>query len=205
MKLHISYNFADLAQAIDVAKQTSEFADILGIGSLLMFKEGINAIRTFKTTFPDKDIFVEAKIVEKATEAVTLFAQAGANYVSVLAGTYHSTIKKAVDTAKTFDMKVCLDLLDSHSPGQSVVDAKTQGVYGIIMHRGPSSDESFDLESEWPNVRDNTNLPVFIGGKIDESTFEQVIGLKPQGVIIGSAITKAGNPAKMAQYFKSLI
>lgn len=205
MKLHISYNFPDLAQAIEVAKQTAEWADIMGIGSLLVLKEGVNAVKMFKATFPDKELFVEVKIAEKAVEAIGIFAQTGANYVSVLAGTYHNTIKKAVSTAKGFDIKISLDLLDSHSLGQSVVDAKTQGVYSIIMHRVPSVDEGIDLQNEWRNVRDNTDLPIFISGKIDEANFDQIIGLKPQGVIVGSAITRASNPAKMAQYFKSLM
>jgi 3-hexulose-6-phosphate synthase len=205
MKLQISYNFPDLTHALDIAKQTFEYADILGIGSLLIFKEGVAAIKAFKKAFPDKELFVEAKIIEKADEAVSMFAQVGANYVSVMAGSYHSTIKKASEIAKSFDIKIALDLLDAHSPGQSAADAKTLGLNCILMHRIPSGGEVLDLQSDWRNVRDNTALPIFVNGKIDEANFDQIISLKPQGVIIGSAITKSGTPAKVAKYFKSLV
>ena len=205
MKLHISYNFPDLSHALDIAQHTAEFADIIGVGSLLLFKEGAKAIKSFKAAFPHKEIFAEAFVVEKAPEAVGMFAQAGARYVSVLAGTYHNAIKKAVETAKEFDAKIMLDLLDAHSIGQSALDAKTLGVNSIIMHRTRTPDAAIEIDSEWQHVRENTQLPVFITGKIDESNIQQLIALKPQGIMIGAAITKADNPAKQAQFFKSLL
>jgi 3-hexulose-6-phosphate synthase len=205
MKLHISYNIPDLAHALDIAQQTAAFADILGVGSLLLFKEGVNAIKTFKKTFPDKEIFAETRISEKAEESVTMFAQAGASYISVLAGSYHSTIKKAVDAAKKFDAKIALDLFNASSTGQSALDAKTLGIHLIILHRTLITDESAEIESEWRNVKDNTKLPIFITGKIDQTNFQQILELKPQGISIGSAITQSENPAKMASFFKSLM
>ena len=48
IKLHFTYNIADLAQAIKIAEQTAEYADIIGVGSLLLFKEGVGAIKAFK-------------------------------------------------------------------------------------------------------------------------------------------------------------
>lgn len=203
MKLHFTYNLSDLAQAIKIAEQTAEFADILGVGSLLLFKEGVKAIKTFKAAFPNKEIFAEARISEKGEAAVTMMAQAGANYISLLAGTTHNTIKKAVTAAKIFDVKIALDLLDAPSLGQSAMDAKTLGINLLIVHRTLNPEESIDIGSEWQNVRDNTNLPIFITGKIDGATFKHILDLKPQGVMIGSAITKSDNPAKAAQFFRS--
>ncbi len=204
MKLHFTYNLADLNQALSIAEQTAEFADILGIGSLLLYKEGINAIKTFNKKFPNKDIFVEAHIIEKADEAVKMMAESGAKYISVLAGTLNSIIKKAVNAAQQFDAKIALDLLDAAAAGQSALDAKTLGVDLLILHRPPQA-TSTDLEAEWRNVHDNTKLPLFITGKIDDSDIKQILELKPNGIMIGSAVTKADNPAKMAHHFRSLI
>jgi 3-hexulose-6-phosphate synthase len=205
MKLQISYNLTNLTTALELAQQTAEYADILGVGALLIFKEGIKAIKLFKTTFPNKEISAEIALSEKANETVGLFANAGASYVSVLAGAYHRTIKKAVEACKTHDIKLSLDLLDAHSAGQSAMDAKAMGVSTLILHRTPSSDEPIDIFNEWQNVRDNTMLPVFITGKIDRANIQQIIDLKPQGIIIGTAITKADDPVQEAKYFKSLL
>lgn len=205
MKLHITYNFSDMAQAIKIAGQTAEFADILGVGSLLLLKEGVKAVKTFKASFPNKEIFVEAKICEKGDESITMLAQAGANYISILAGAYHNTIKKAINAAKNYDVKIALDLLDAPSIGQSAMDAKTLGAHMLILHRPASEDELAELESEWENVRENTNLPIFITGKINQENISTLLDLRPQGIMIGAAITKADSPAKSAHYFKSLM
>jgi 3-hexulose-6-phosphate synthase len=205
MKLHFTYNVSDLSHALKVAEKTAEFADIIGVGSLLLLKEGVKAVKSFKTAFPNKEIFAEAKITEKAEDSVTMLAQAGASYISVLAGTFHSTIKKAVNCAQSFDVKIALDLLDASSFGQSAMDAKTLGVNVLILHRTPGPERNGDLQGEWESVRANTNLPIFVTGKIDESNFQHILGNKPQGIMIGSAITKADNPAKAAHFFKSLL
>jgi 3-hexulose-6-phosphate synthase len=206
MKLQITYNFPDLNQALEVANQTAEFADVIGIGSLLLYKEGVKAVKTFKSTFPNKEIFAEAKIIEKAPDAISMFAQAGASYISVLAGASHSTIKKAVEAAKLSDAKVALDLLDAHSIGQSAHDAKIMGVDMLIMNRLPHKpEEALEIESEWHSARENTNLPIFITGKIDKSNIQQIIDLKPQGIMVGSAITRASSPKQEAHYIQSLV
>ena len=201
MKLVISYNLPNLAKALELAQQTAPFADIIGLGSALILKEGVNALTTFKTTFPNKEFFVEAKIIEKAEECVTMFASAGADYISLLAGAHTSIIKKAVTTAKNCGVKLALDLVDAPSMGQSALDAKTLGVNSIIAHRGQSQEEITYLENNWLNIAENTNLPLFISGKIDEASLQQVIGLKPYGIIIGSAIIKSNNPVEKARMF----
>lgn len=205
MKLHITYDFSDLSHALKTAEQTAGVADIIGIGSLLIFKEGVKAVQSFKSAFPNKPLFVEIKISEKADEAVALMANAGANYITVLAGASVHTIKKAVDAAKNFDVKIALDLLSAPSLGQSAHDAKTLGAQLLVLHRCPGLDHENELEAEFREVRDNTQLPIFITGKIDESNIEKIKELNPQGVMIGASITKADNPSKAAHYFKTIV
>ena len=205
MKLHFTYNLPDLAQALKIAEQTAECADILGVGSLLLFKEGVKAVSAFRAAYPNKIIFVEANLVEKAEQAVTMFAQAGANYISMLAGSLNSSVKKAVETGNRFDVKIALDLLDASSVGQSAMDAKALGIDMLLFHRGPVNEDINEVDSAWHNVRDNSKLPIFITGKIDGSNFVDIVNLKPQGIMLGAAITKAESPAKAAHQFRSLI
>lgn len=205
MKLHITYNLPDTAQALKIAEQTADSADIIGVGSLLLLKDGIRSVAAFRAAFPNKIIFAEAHLVEKTEFAITMLAQAGANYISVLAGSLNNSIKKAVATAHRFDVKIALDLLNAPSVGQSAMDAKALGIDLLIVHRGPESSDPRELDADWHDARDNSPLPIFITGKIDASNFQEIVALKPHGIMVGAAVTKAESPAQAAQLFHGLL
>lgn len=205
MKLQISYNFTDLDQALDIARKTVDYADILEVGSLLIYKEGINAIRQFKTNFPQKPIFANVKISENIQSALTLLAQAGANIISILAGIPHNTIKKAADEAKKLDLTLVLDVIDIPDASQISLDAKQLGIDIILVHQPSIETDPVEFASQIQSIQANTKIPLFITGRIDRSNIQQIINLRPQGIAIGSAIIKADNPHQEAQYFKSLL
>ena len=124
MKLHISYDFTDLEKALKIAHETSQYADILEVGTVLIYKNGANVVNTFKKEFPNKIILADAKLVDRVEQAVPLFCKNAADYITILAGTSHTIIQKAARLAHTFETKVMLDLLDAYSMGQSAKDAK---------------------------------------------------------------------------------
>lgn len=205
MKLQISYNFTDLEQALEVAKKTAHHADILEVGSLLIYKEGINAIKQFKINFPQKQIFANTKISENIQSAITLFAQAGANIISILAGIPHNTIKKAAEEAKKLDLSLVLDVIDIPNASQISLDAKQLGIDIILIHQPSIENDPIEFASQIQSIQANTKIPIFITGRIDRHNIQQIINLKTQGIAIGSAIIKSDNPQQEAQYFKSLI
>jgi 3-keto-L-gulonate-6-phosphate decarboxylase len=57
---------------------------------------------------------------------------------------------------------------------------------------------------KWEMVRGNTNLPIFVSAKITRSSIEPIMAINPDGIIIGSAIVDAKNPAEEAQFFYEL-
>jgi len=204
MKLQIKYNLSDFEKALNIAQQTAEYADILEVGSLLIFQEGAKAITTFKKEFPDKEIYADAKISDKGEEAVKIFAQAGARFVSVSAGAHYTTITKAASTATEHDVKLVLDIINAQYLAQVAFDAATLGAHAILLHRRLDGGMT-ELENAWQRVRDNTDLPLYIEGKINKEILQQITPLKPTTVIIGSAITNAKDPAQEANRFRSLI
>ena len=205
MKLQISYDFTSLSQALEVAKITAHVADILEVGTSLIFAEGANAIKAFRTQFPDKVIRADAKIISHSHLILPLFFTAGANQTSVLAGATSSSIQHATTLAHANGSTIALDLIDAASPEQSVVDASILEVDVILFHRNHESKNQDEIIELWQNVRGNTQLPMYIKGKIDRTNITQIINLKPQGIVIGNAIIKADDPAQEAQYFKELI
>lgn len=206
MKLFIKYNCDDINQALKIAQETSEYADVLVIGSLLIFKEGIHAVKAFKKQFPDKRLCIDAKIANKGKETVDMLCQAGAHIVSVLAGTYHSVIQKAAQAAEDNNTMVMLDFINADSIGLSAHEAKTLGVHSILVHRESAPGEALEIASNWQEIKENTDLPIFIKGRITKEIIqEEILPLKPDGIIVGSAIIDAGDPARAAQEIKALL
>ncbi|QQR62863.1 orotidine 5'-phosphate decarboxylase [bacterium] len=54
MKMQISFDLTDLEKAIELAKNVESHADIFEIGTLLVYKYGIEAVKLFRETCPAK-------------------------------------------------------------------------------------------------------------------------------------------------------
>ncbi len=204
MKFQLSYATSSLDEALALASATAQYVDIMGISPLLLYKEGIKAVSQFRASFPTKELFVEANLTEKTDLLTKMFADAGASYISVAAGTFYSNIQRAVITAKERNVKIVLNLLDASQVGQITIDAKNLGVHSLMFNQ-PSQEAQSDINSLWLSVRENTALPIFITSKITIETLPAIAQLNPYGIVIGSTIFKTGNPAIEAQAFAQAI
>lgn len=205
MMLQISYNVLTLENSLKCAMQTAEYATILGVGSLVLLENGVKAISRFKEQFPSKEIFAEANIIEQGDLSIKILAQAGASYVSVLAGSSIASLKKAIEAGKGYGTKIMINLMDAASLEQSAADAKTIGAHGIIFHLTPTIKETIGIEAAWQSVRGNTTLPIFVTGSINREIINQLVPHKPEAIMIGKAITQSENPIAEAQHFQSIV
>ncbi len=149
MKLQISFELTDLDKAIAIAKDTAQFADIIEVGSLLLLSHGVRAIEAFRAEFPDNVLLADAKLCDRASDMVNLCVDAGANFITVLAGTDNRTILRASDTAHQRGAKISLDLVDAYSMGQSGRDAKSLGADMVLFHRSHDGDDITKMTEHW--------------------------------------------------------
>lgn len=205
MKIQVSFDITDLDKALDIASQVANYTDILEIGTLLIYKNGIQAVTRFKEMFPQKNILVDSKIVDRGKDAATLFAQAGADWITVMAGTSREVIHSVCTTAHAFNKKVMLDLLDSSSLGQSALEAKNLGINALLFHQPYDAEESLLFLDNWDMIKGNSPLPIFVSAKIKRNTIHEVIKVKPDGIIIGRSIITAENPQEEAEFFFNII
>lgn len=201
MKLQISFDSLDLERNIDVARQVKEYADVLEIGSLPIFKYGVAAIERFRKEFPDKLLFADTKIVDCGRDAASIFSQAGADWFSVVAGTSREVIHGACSKAHDLGKKVILDLIDSGTQGQEALEAKSLGVDALLFHQSYDKGDSLIFLEEWEMVRGNSILPIFISAKISRDNIDQVLSIKPDGIVVGKAIMDSTDPATEAKFF----
>lgn len=205
MKLQISFDITDLQKALSIAHAIQQKADILEIGSLLIYKHGDEAIRAFREAFPQKTLLVDAKIMDRSKEAITLFASAGADWITVMAGAGSNTIHAACTTAHELGKKIMLDLADAPSLGQSALEAKSLGADALIFHKPSVEDYQILLQERWDMVQGNSTLPIYISAHVSRETIDQVMNLNPTGIVIGSAIVQAASPAEEAEFFAGVM
>jgi 3-keto-L-gulonate-6-phosphate decarboxylase len=205
MKLQIAFDLTDLDKALSIASDVHAYADILEVGSLLMYKHGDQAVKRFKEAFPQKTILADTKIADRGKEATTIFAQAGADWVTVMAGTGRNVIHAVSSTAHEFGKKVMLDLIDASSLGQAALEAKSLGVDALLFHRPASEDEQLTFLDRWDMVKGNTQLPVFVSATITRENIYELIAVNPSGIVISKAITHADDPGEAAAFFHKVI
>ena len=204
MKLQISYNYTDLRAAIEAAEKTEKFANIMHLDTALLFSHGAEAVRVFRSKFPATPILVDVKMIDGVDKIVKLMSSAGATYTTVLYGAKTKVIQKATSAAHATGSKVVMDLIDLDTMGQAACDAEKLGIDYVIFYYPQEADEVYTKLDQWELVRGNTKLPIFVSGKIDREKIEDVLKFKPQGIIVGEAITHAEDPAAEAEYFKKL-
>jgi len=205
MKLQISFDLIDLDKAIAIGSQVAQYADIIEVGTILIYHHGTAAVKQFKEAFPDKVILADTKIVDRGKEVVELFASAGADWITVMAGTSPHVIHATTTAAHNANIKVMLDLIDSDSVGQSALEAKNLGADALLFHQPYSETESLVFLDKWDMIKGNSSLPIFVSAKINRENVDKIAALKPDGIIIGLSITDAEDSAQEAHYFAELV
>ncbi len=202
MKLQISFDMTNLEQAIAIAQDVAPFADIIEIGTLLVYTHGLRAVEAFREALPQQTLLIDTKIVDRGKDVVTLFAKAGADWVTVMAGTNKNVIHSACSTAHEFKIKVMLDLLDAESVGQSALEAENLGADALLFHES-HEDTTVTFLDKWEMIQGNTELPIFVSNHIKRESVERILSVKPHGIVIGRSVTGASNPAQEAAFFRA--
>jgi len=204
MKLQISFDLTNLDKALEIASHVSDYADILEIGTILLLRYGIKAVEDFRRRFPEKTLLADTKIIDRGGDFVSLFSDSGANWITVMSGTSNRVIHSVGTNARKENLKVMVDLLDSNSFGQSALEAKNLGADVLLFHQSYDEEDLPMFLDQWNMVRGNTDLPIYISANIKRDNVENIIALKPDGIIVGKAITDADDPAGEAKFFYDL-
>lgn len=195
MKFQLALDIVDLDTAVNLATALHEQLDLIEVGSLLMYAHGVQAITALRTAVPHMPLLADMKIVDRGKDISQLAFAAGADWVTVLAGTGKSVIHVTATAAHNLGKRVMLDLIDATSLGQSALEATSLGVDALLFHK-PADDDDRNLSflDNWDMVRTNTRLPIFIAAPITPETAATLASLKPDGIIIDTASVMGSDP-----------
>lgn len=190
MKLQVALDLPQLDKALAFAEEIYTSVDTIEIGSVLIYKYGEHAIKQFREKFPHTVLLADMKIADRGKEVSKIALNAGADWVTVLAGTSRNVIQAVCSTAHDMGKKVMLDLIDASSLGQSALDAQNFGVDALLFHKTADESAQQTAFEQWEMIRGNTKLPIFVSAPGNQQTLPLVLQLNPGGIILSKSVEK---------------
>lgn len=208
MKLQVALDHPDLTREMEIAAQTSRYVDLIEVGTPLLIREGIRAVREMRRRFRGKIIVADIKVIDAGEPIAELAFAAGANIVTVLGCASDEVIKRVVKSAKKYDGEVMADSLGVHDLitrakelGELGVDILCLNRRGIKMRRATQTENLKQLKA----MVEEIELPIYLAGGIDLLELIALRKIPLAGVIIGAAIAEADSPAEAAKEMRRVI
>lgn len=174
--------------------------DRIEIGTPLIVREGVHAVRAVRERVPGLPIVADLKIMDAGAEEAEIAFAAGADEVTVLAVADDDTVRGAVAAARAHGRRVVADLIQAPDPSVRGARLLALGVDLLAVHAGTDAQRReqrpFDalrsLREALPEA------PLAVAGGIDAISAARVVPWAPEVVIVGSAIANADDPHAVA-------
>lgn len=111
MKLQIALDDVTLEGALELVKKVRDYIDIIEIGTPFVYEYGMQAVRTMKEHFPDKEILADMKIMDAGYYEAEEALKAGADYIIVLGVTDNLTIQGCKEAAEKYGKEIVVDMI----------------------------------------------------------------------------------------------
>jgi 3-hexulose-6-phosphate synthase/6-phospho-3-hexuloisomerase len=193
--LQLALDFVDLPRALQVAEEAvAGGVDWLEAGTPLIKSEGLQAIRELKSRWPDLKVVADMKTMDAGRAEVECAAKAGAQVVGVLGAASDATIKECVEAARNYGAEIVVDMIQVADVVARARAAEEFGASYVGIH--VAIDEQMQGKTPWDTLREvakAVSIPVAVAGGINSETAPLALEAGASIVIVGGAITKAGD------------
>jgi 3-hexulose-6-phosphate synthase len=206
VKIQLALDRLEIEKAIQLTRIVENSIDWIEVGTSLIKEFGIASIKEIKKAFPDKVIVADIKTIDNARYEFEMCFDAGADVATVMGVSPLVTIDTCIEVAGRFNKKVMIDLLNTSEKQKGYLKIYKEAIFCDHVSKDEQEESGSNILRTRKGVLEDSSLQIAIAGGI---TFESLITLKqtmnPAVAIIGSAITKAKDPADAAVKFKQLI
>ncbi|MFN8372658.1 MAG: 3-hexulose-6-phosphate synthase [Anaerolineae bacterium] len=200
MKLQLALD-GELADSLALLQQVHPYLDIAEIGTPLLYREGVGAVRQLRQRFPALPLLADLKIMDAGAEEAAIAFEAGADLVTVLAVAHDSTIAGAVKAARRYGRQVLADMMQVPDMAARAWQLLALGCDYLCVHT--AFDQQSTHETPLAHLRELRQQfpvgPLAAAGGIKLETLDAVLALRPEIVVVGGAITRAANPPQAAR------
>lgn len=208
-KLQVALDSPDLVAALGPLNKAVEAVDVIECGTILIIAEGLRTVREIRALYPAKTILADVRIAEAGSLISRQCFEAGADWVSCVAGASLATIGQVVKVAHKFGGEVQVELGETYS-SERAAQWRELGVQHVIVKRSRDREAAGDLTwgpDDLARVAELAGLgfTVTITGGIKADELDAFAG-SPVGVVIaGRTIMGADDPLAAALDLRSAI
>jgi 3-hexulose-6-phosphate synthase/6-phospho-3-hexuloisomerase len=205
--LQVALDLLDLPRAIQIAREAvAGGADWIEAGTPLIKSEGMEAVRSLRSHFPDHEIVADMKIADTGALEVEMAAKAGASVVCILADADDTVIAEAVRAASLYGVRLMADLINVGNPLERAGQLERLGVQIINAHVG--IDQQMIGKSSLAlleTLRGAVDMEVAVAGGLDAGTAPQAVAQGADIVIVGGSITRSAGVTGSARAIREAI
>lgn len=203
MKIQLALDRMEINEAIELTRKVEDSIDWIEVGTSLIKEFGMASVSEMKQAFPAKTIVADIKTIDNARYEFEMCYEAGADVATVMGVSPLVTIDACMEVAKRYNKLVMIDLLNTTEQQKKDLLKYKDAVF--CEHVSKDQQEELGASNQGDgnsHLYDPAMTIAAAGGITLESLDLLRKTLKPSIVIIGSAITKAENPAEAAAKFK---
>lgn len=132
--IQIALDQTDLTLALAVADNVESFVDVIEIGTILAFAEGMNAVKTVRERHPKHILVCDMKVTDGGAILAKIAFEAGADWITVSAAAHIATIAACKKVADQFGGEIQIEIYGNWTlaDAQAWVDL---GITQAIYHR----------------------------------------------------------------------
>lgn len=202
-------DFVDIADALSAAQQATEGGvDVIEIGTPLIKRHGLAAVETIRHAFPSVPIYADSKMVDFPKHEIADFFEAGASFVSAMLIANDENVTASLRIAKNYRGDIAFSTMGYPLPllKQRVAEIVALGGRYFVAHGSGSLTTAFREVTERLKILTQIDgLEVVIGGGLTKGNISRVLLHRPKILIVGRAISSAGDITLATRDIKDLI
>jgi 3-hexulose-6-phosphate synthase len=211
MLLQLAIDTLELAEAERLVSTVRDLVDIVELGTPVIIRDGIAAVRRLGATFPGLALTADLKIADGGHLEATLGFEAGARMVTVLATAADATIQEVRRAARERGGDVMVDLMGVADLARRAAEGDRMGGRYVCLHT-PTDIQSGDADAErravdgLRSIRDVLrSAATAVAGGITAASARGIAALRPDLVVVGSGITRAADPRAAAAAIRAAL
>lgn len=201
-KLQVALD-GDLESSVRVLALVAPWVDVVEIGTPLILREGMRAVRRVREAFPQLALLADFKIMDAGELEASIAFEAGCDWVTVLGAAHPATLRGALNAAVRYERRVMVDLIQVPHVVETTTMCLELGCHALLVHTAHDVAEERTSLADFALVRHTfPQAPLAIAGGITLERLDTICAFAPSIVVVGSAITGASNPDRVAAAFR---